>query len=151
MLSSSPFKSKRWEMDMVSCCRILGIRSFVLEVRSWSSNNVPINLYQINVILCPDEKEQSPKARLCPSKVPALAERRQSSAGSSFRARFPRPAQLSSPREPRAQPSWPSGSSGYPDGGDQVSQTVTRTAIAGSLQRQACARGSPLPQGLGLG
>ena len=38
------------------------------------SNNVPINLYWINVILCPDGKKQRPKAKLPPSKVPALEE-----------------------------------------------------------------------------
>ena len=69
------------------------------------SNNVPINLYWINVILCPYGKEQRPKAQLPPSKVPALAKRRQISVGSSFRARFPHPAQLSSLREPCTQPS----------------------------------------------
>ena len=51
-------------MGMVSCYRLLGVRSFVLEVRSWSGNDVPENLYQMNVILCPDEKGQSPKAQL---------------------------------------------------------------------------------------
>ena len=49
---------------MVSCYRLLGVRSFVLEVRSWSGNDVPENLYQMNVILCPDEKGQSPEAHL---------------------------------------------------------------------------------------
>ena len=83
---------------MVSCCRLLAVRSFVLEVQSWSSNNVPVNLYRINVVLRPDGKKQSPKAQLSPSKVPGLAKRRQISAGSSFRARFPHPAQLSSLR-----------------------------------------------------
>ena len=92
---------------MVSCYRLLGVRSFVLEVRSWSGNDVPENLYQMNVILCPDEKGQSPEAQLLPSKFPVLAKRRQISVGSSFRARFPYPAQLSSLREPGIQPKWP--------------------------------------------
>ena len=91
-------------MDMVSCCRLLAVRSFVLEVQSWSSNNVPINLYRINVVLRPDGKKQSPKAQLSPSKVPVLPKRRQSSAGSSFRARFPQPAQLSALGSPN--PHW---------------------------------------------
>ena len=93
---------------MVSCYRLLGVRSFVLEVRSWSGNDVPENLYQMNVILCPDEKGQSPEAQLLPSKFPVLAKRRQISVGGSFRARFPDPAQLSSLREPVArEPSSP--------------------------------------------
>ena len=41
---------------MVSCCKLPGVQSFVLEVWSWSGNDVPVNLYQMNVILCPDEK-----------------------------------------------------------------------------------------------
>ena len=34
---------------MVSSYRLLGVTSFVLKVMSWSGNNVPIYLYQINV------------------------------------------------------------------------------------------------------
>ena len=79
-------------MGVVSCCRLLGVRSFVLKVRSWSGNDVPVYLYQMNVILCPDQKGQSPKAQPSPSKVQVLAKRRESSVGSSFRARFPYPA-----------------------------------------------------------
>ena len=62
---------------MVSCCRLLGVRSFFLEVWSWSSDDVPVNLYQMNVILCPDQKVQSPTAQLSHSKVPVLVKRRQ--------------------------------------------------------------------------
>ena len=112
---------------MVSCCRLFRtVRSFVLEVSSWSGSNVPIHLYQRNVILCPDKKEQSPKAQLLPSKVPVLAKRRQI-CWQLLRARFPHPAQLSSlrARHPSQvvfsllrQPRW----------GDQISQTVTQTA-----------------------
>ena len=87
-------------MGMVSCCRLLGVRSFVLEVQSWSGNNVCVNLYQMNVILCPDQTGQSPKAQRLLSKVPVLANRRQISVGSSVGARFPHLAQLSSLREP---------------------------------------------------
>ena len=71
-------------MGTVGCCRLLGVRSFVFEVWSRSGNDVPINLYQMNVILCPDQKGQSCKAQLSPSKVPVLAKRRQISAGSSL-------------------------------------------------------------------
>ena len=101
---------------MVSCYRLLGVRSFVLKVRSWSDNDVPENLYQMNIILCLDQKGQSPKAQLLPSKIPVLAKRRQISVGSSFGARFPYPAQLSSQREPGIQPKWPSVSSGRLNG-----------------------------------
>ena len=88
---------------LVSCCKLLGVRSFVLEVRSWSGNNVPVNLHQTNVILCSDKKGQGPKAQLSPSKVQVLAKRRQISVGGSLRARSPDPAQLSSLREPGTQ------------------------------------------------
>ena len=80
---------------MVSCYKLLGVRSFILEVRSWSGNAAPVNLYQRNGILCFDQKGQSPKAQLSP-KAPVLAKRRQISIGSSFTASFPYPAQLSS-------------------------------------------------------
>ena len=76
-------------------------------------NNVPANLYQVNVILYPDQKGPSPKVQLSPSTVPVLAKMRQISAGSSFRARFPYPAQ-SSLRETGIQFNWPSVSSDCP-------------------------------------
>ena len=88
---------------MVSCCEHPGVRSFVFEVGSWSGNDVPVNLYQRNVILCHGKKGQGPKVQLSPSKVPVLAKRRQSSVGSSFRARSPDSVHLSSLREPGAQ------------------------------------------------
>ena len=46
-------------MGTVGCCRLLGVRSFVFEVWSQSGNDIPINLYQMNVILCPDKKARS--------------------------------------------------------------------------------------------
>ena len=61
---------------MVSGCKLLGVRSFVPEVRSQSGNDVPVNLHQTNVILCSDKKGQGPKAQLLPSKVLVLAKRR---------------------------------------------------------------------------
>ena len=42
--SKAPLKAKRWGRDVVSCCRLPSVRSFVFEVRSWSGNNVPVNL-----------------------------------------------------------------------------------------------------------
>ena len=44
-----------------------GVRSFVLEVGSWSGNDVPVKLYQINVILCSD-KAQVPRHHCHPPK-----------------------------------------------------------------------------------
>ena len=40
---------------MVSCCK-LGVKSFVLEVKSRSGKDVPVNLDQTNVIPCSDSK-----------------------------------------------------------------------------------------------
>ena len=59
---------------MVSCYRILAVTSFVLKVRSWSGNNVPIYLYQMNVVFyhsCPVKRGQSLKAELSPWNVPS--------------------------------------------------------------------------------
>ena len=124
-------------MGVVSCYRLPGIRSFVLEVRSWSGNNVPENLYQMNVILCLDQKGQSPKAQLLPSKVPVLAKRRKISLGSSFKAKFPYPTQLSSLREPGIQPNWPSVSSGHPNGETRSHKLWLIQMVTGSgSQRQ---------------
>ena len=52
---------------MVSCCRLLGVRSCVLV----AGHNVPINLHQTNVILCSDKKGQGHQAQLSPSKAQA--------------------------------------------------------------------------------
>ena len=133
----TPFKSKRYGRDVVSCCKRPGVRSFVLEVGSWSGNDVPINLYQKNVILCHDKKGQGPRVQLSPSKVPVLAKRRQSSVGSSFRARYPHPAHLSCLREPGIQLNWPSVSSDYPHGETRSHRLqLTQMATAVGLERQ---------------
>ena len=55
------------ERVVVSCCRLLIVTSLVLKVRSWSGKNVPIYLYQMNVIVChsyPVKREQCLKAQL---------------------------------------------------------------------------------------
>ena len=104
----------------MSCCKLLGVRAFSVEVRSWSGNHVPVSLYRTNVILCPDKKGPGSEAKLSLSKVPILAKRRQISPCSSLRAKSPDPAQLSLLREPGAQPNWPSGSLGRPKWRDQV-------------------------------
>ena len=67
---------------------------------SWSGNDVPINLYQTNVILCADKKGWGPEIQLSPSEVLVLARRKQISVGSSLRAKSPKSSQLSSLREP---------------------------------------------------
>ena len=66
---------------MVSCGKLLGVRSFVLEVRSRSGNHVPVNLYQMNIILCSDKKGKGPQAQLSPSRVLDLAKKRKISVG----------------------------------------------------------------------
>ena len=76
----SPFPGKEW-WSMVSCCRLLGVRAFLLEVRSWSGNDLLVSLYQTNVILCSDKKRQGLKAQLSPSQVQVLAKRKQISVG----------------------------------------------------------------------
>ena len=131
---------------MVSCCRLLGVRSFVPEVRSPAGHSVPLNLHQNKCYLCSDEKEQGPKAQPSPSEVHVLAKRgslrgpvplpgsvhpaprlrppasaqallkRQLSAGGALRARSPGPAQPSSLREPGPRSIPPSGFSGRPNG-----------------------------------
>ena len=64
-LSEKPF-SRKGERD---ACELLGVRSFVLEVRSQSGNDAPINLHQRRVILCSDKKGPGPQAQLFPSEV----------------------------------------------------------------------------------
>ena len=56
---------------MVSRCKLLRVRSFVLEVRSKSGNGVPVNLHQTNTTLCSDKKGEGPKAQLSPFEVQA--------------------------------------------------------------------------------
>ena len=55
------------ESVVVSCYILLGVSLFVLKVMSWSGNNVPIYLYQMDVIFChscPVKRGQSLKAQL---------------------------------------------------------------------------------------
>ena len=40
------------ERVVVSSYRFIGVTSFLLKVRTWSGNKVPIYLYQMNVIFC---------------------------------------------------------------------------------------------------
>ena len=138
--------------EVASCCKLLGVKSFVLEVRSWSGNNVSVNPYQMNVYSLSWQEKQGPKAQLSPSKVLILAKRRQVSVGSSLSARSPHRAQLSSLKEPGAQPSWPSGSSGHSEGrpGHTECNPGTLPLLLGHRRKDG-GRGSLLPQGLGQG
>ena len=115
---------------MVSCCRRLGVRTLFLTSGHGQVSDVPVNLYQMNFILCSYTNGQSSKAQCSASKAPVLAERRQISAGSSFRARLPHPAPPSSLREPGIQRSWLPVSSSHPNGETRshrlwAGQTVT--------------------------
>ena len=95
------------ERVVVSCYRILAVTSFVLKVRSWSGNNVPIYLYQMNVVFLsflPCQERAKYKGTTFTLKCPILDKQKQISFGSSFRARFPLSAQLSSLMEPGTQP-----------------------------------------------
>ena len=137
---------------MVSCYKLLSIRSFVLEVRSWLGNDVPVNLYKpmlfsVSVILL-SKKGQGPKAQPASSKVLVLAKRRQISAGSSLRARSPNPAKLSP--LPRTQPTSSSVSSGCPKRGETRSNRLQPRQISvlfGSRDRDGgevhCSRSGP--------
>ena len=72
-----------------------------------SGNATPVNLCKTNTILCSEKKQQGPEARLSPSKVQVLTERRQVSAGSSLKPRSPGPAPLSSTEGAGHPRSWP--------------------------------------------
>ena len=45
-LSAKPFPRKGEGGAIMSCCKLLGVRGLVLEVRSQSGNDVPINLHE---------------------------------------------------------------------------------------------------------
>ena len=69
------------EKVVVNCYRLLGVTSFMLKGRSWSGNNFPIYLYQMNVIFChscPVKRGQSLKAQLSPWSVPSWISRNRS-------------------------------------------------------------------------
>ena len=141
---------KLMRREVASCCELFGVKSFVLEVRSWSDNNVPVSPYQVNFYSLSWQEKQGPKAQLSPPKVPILAKRRQVSVGSSFSARPPHPAQLSSLKEPGAQLNWPSGSSGRSNHGSYVLQTCDPGRLTLLLVRRGRDEGGSLmPQGLG--
>ena len=74
--------------SVISFCKLLGVISFVPEVRSWAGNDVPVNLYQTNVLHC-EMKGHGPKAQFSPSKVPVLVKRNKILIFHSFRATSP--------------------------------------------------------------
>ena len=128
---------------VVSRCRLLGITPFVLKVRSWSGN-VPIYLYQMIVIICPDKRGKRLKAQLSPWNVPSWLSRN--------RSQLAAPSGQGSHILPRSHPWWsqapnPIGpvSSGCPS--EETSSHRLRPrkmATASRLQRQGWGRGSPL-------
>ena len=103
---------------VVSCCNLLGVRSFALEVGSWSGNDVPQISACYSVL---KRKGKGPRPNLPPPRSQSWLR-----GGSSFRGRFPHPAQLLSLREPGIQPNCPSASPGHPNGRDQLSQTAAQ-------------------------
>ena len=140
---------------MVTCCRLLRIRSSLLDVRSWLGNNVPVTLYQLNVILCPDKKGQSLKAQqLSPSKVPVWLRGGRSQLAAPFTAC---PALI--PEGARHPTNWSSVSSGSPNGETRFPRLTRQKATAIRLQRQgwrkrftAASRPGPQPvEGLSKG
>ena len=136
------------ERVVVSCYRILAVTSFVLKVRSWSGNNVPIYLYQINVVFfyhsCPVKRGQSLKAELSPWNVPSWISRN--------RSHLAAPSGQGSHILPSSHPWWsqapnPTGpvSSGSPSVETSSQRLRTRKMVTASrLQRQGWGRGSPL-------
>ena len=97
---------------MLSCCKLLGIRSFVSKV--WSQ--VLHQEKKKNVILCSEKKGQGPKAQLSPCEVQVLAKRKKVSVGSSLSARSPALHPAVIPEKARSPgPNWPSGSLGHPN------------------------------------
>ena len=135
------------ETVVESCYRILGVTFFVLKVRSSSHNNVPIYLYQMNLIFChscPVKTGQSLKAQRSPWNVPSWISRNKSHLAG--------PSGQGSHNLPTSHPWWsqapnPIGpvSSCCPSE-ETSSQRLwpRKMATASRLQRQEWGRGSPL-------
>ena len=83
-------------------CKLLGITSSVLEFRSWTGKDVPVNLYQRNVFSVLTRKGKIPGHSFHPPRSQSWL-RRRISVGSSLGARFPDPVPLSPLREPGTQ------------------------------------------------
>ena len=65
--SKDLLKAKGEGGTWLTVVNFLVVRSFALEVRSWSGNDVPISFYQTNIILCSDRKGPGSKVQLSPS------------------------------------------------------------------------------------
>ena len=135
------------ERVVVSCYRILAVTSFVLKVRSWSGNNVPIYLYQMNVVFyysCPVKRGQSLKAELSPWNVPSWISRNRSPLAA--------PSGKGSHIMPSSHPWWSQApnltgpvSSGCPSEETNSPRLRPRKMVTASrFQRQGWGRGSPL-------
>ena len=135
------------ESVVVRWYTLLGVSYFVLKVRTLSGNNIPIYLYQMNVIFCnscPVKRGQSLKAQLSPWNVPSWISRN--------RSHLAAPSGQGSHILPSSHPWWsqapnPIGpvSSGCPS--EETSSQRLRPrkmATASRLQRQGWGRGSPL-------
>ena len=60
---------------MVSCCKLFGVKSFVLVVTLLSGNDALVNLHQTNVILCSNKKGKVPRYNFPrPLEIQVLAE-----------------------------------------------------------------------------
>ena len=135
------------ESVVVSCSILLGVSFFVLKVRSWPGNNVPIYFYQMNDIFCPScplKRGQSVKAQFSSWNVPSLISRN--------RSHLAAPSGQGSHILPSSHPWWsqapnPTGpvSSGSPSVETSSQRLRTRKMVTASrLQRQGWGRGSPL-------
>ena len=118
----------------------------MLKVRSWSGNNVPIYLYQMNVVFyhyCPVMRGQSLKAELSPWNFPSWISRN--------RSHLAAPSGQGSHILPSSHPWWsqapnPTGpdSSGFPIEETSSQRLRPRKMVTASrLQRKGWGRGSP--------
>ena len=147
MFSVKYISKQMSEKVVVNCYRLLGVTSFVLKVSSWSGNNVPIYLYQMNVIFChscPVKRGQSLKAQLSPWNVPSWISRN--------RSHLAAPSGQGSHILPSYHSWWNQApnsidpvSSGCPSEENSSQRLRPRKMVtASSLQRHRLGRGSPL-------
>ena len=136
------------ERVRVSCYRILAVTSFVLKVRSCSGNNVPIYLYQINVVFFyhsrPVKRGQSLKAELSPWNVPSWIIRNRShlAAHSGQGSHFPPSSHPWCSQAPN--PTVPVSSDSPSVETSSQRLRPRKMVIASRLQRQGWGRCSPL-------
>ena len=134
------------ERVVVSCYRIFAVTTFVLKVRSWSGNNVPIYLYKMNVVFYhsfPVKRGQSLKAELSPWNVPSWIIRN--------RSHLAAPSGQGSHILPSSHPWWsqaPNPTGPVSSGSPSVETSSERLrpmkiVFASRLQRQGWGRCSP--------